>query len=104
MRRAVSVVICACAAASTALAQTAQSPNFALASCDLNAGGGGACSAGFVGWTCLGETSSDLLASPAFRAGIGALHGDDFTPASDAPLVFSIAPAFGPKAGGTAVV
>lgn len=82
-------------------AQLATSPAYELVDFALDAGGGGTASANFAAWISLGASSEGELSSPSFAAGLGILQTCDPQP-TNAPVIFGLTPAFGPKAGGNA--
>jgi hypothetical protein len=84
-------------------AQLAESPNFQLTDLSLDAVGDGMSALDITARLSAGSVSSEPMASAQFGAVIGFLGGEapDVT---DLPVVYGLDPAFGPIAGGTALV
>lgn len=85
------------------LAQVAASPNHQLESFAFASTGGGTCSPNGIAFTSLGEFTGGTAASIQFTATLGFVDlSEPDLPAG--PVIFGIAPHFGPESGGTRVV
>jgi hypothetical protein len=86
---------------SGAAAQLAHAGNCRLEAYVLDAAGGGTASLNVAAHTSLGETGR-VMSAGLLSAQIGFLGAND-PQTSNAPVVFGVQPAFGPKAGGTPI-
>jgi len=89
--------------AATARAQLSQSANFRLDDFAFAGGGGAAASPAFIAVAALEPLSGSEVASPSYRAVLGFLGAWDPAFPATGPIVFGVAPAVGPTAGGTEV-
>ncbi|MCI0587171.1 MAG: IPT/TIG domain-containing protein [Planctomycetes bacterium] len=102
MNRAVALSVALAALGSPARGQLAGSPGYQLLDLAFAAGGGGSCSSGFASQLALPSPAGGPMLSAGYDGELGFLAGNDPQP-SNAPVIFGVAPGFGPTSGGTPV-